>query len=108
MYTKEEAIKNINKLAESFGEKLEFIKTSGQYKEAQIERDFIQPLFQYLNWNTSNEGIKNPSEREFIVQAQGRKGKEPDYLLRLNNKPCFYIEAKHSKYYLGGKTVVFS
>lgn len=25
-------------------------------------------------------------------------------MLKLDNKPCFYIEAKHSKYYLGGQT----
>lgn len=104
MYTKEEARKNIKKLAESFGEKLAFIKTSGKYKEAHIEDEFIKPLFKYLNWNISNEGIASHSDREFIVQAQGRKGKEPDYLLQLDNRPRFYIEAKHSKYYLGGKT----
>lgn len=72
MYPKEEARKNIKNLAESFGEKLDFIKTSGQYKEAQIKDEFIKPLFKYLNWNISNEGIKNHAEREFIVQAQGR------------------------------------
>lgn len=104
MYNKEEARENIEKLSENFGEKLYLIKTSGQYKEAQIEDEFIKPLFKYLNWNISNEGINNFSDREFIVQAQGRKGKEPDYLLKLNNIPRFYIEAKHSKYYLGGKT----
>ena len=103
MYTKEEARKNIKTLAESFEEKLDFIKTSDQYKEAQIEDKFIKPLFKYLNWNISNEGIANASDREFIVQAKGRNGKEPDYLLQLDQKPKFYVEAKHAKYYLGGK-----
>lgn len=104
MYTKEEAKKHIAELAENFGSKLDFIKTSGQYKEAQIEDEFIKPLFKYLNWNISNEGIANTADREFIVQAQGRNGKEPDYLLQLDGKRCFYIEAKHSKYDLQKRT----
>lgn len=104
MYTKQEAKEHIAELAENFGSKLDFIKTSGQYKEAQIEDEFIKPLFKYLNWNISNEGIANSSEREFIVQAQGRNGKEPDYLLQLDGKRCFYIEAKHSKYDLKKRT----
>ncbi len=51
MYTKQEAKEHIAELAENFGSKLDFIKTSGQYKEAQIEDEFIKPLFRYLNWN---------------------------------------------------------
>ncbi len=103
MFTKEEARIHIEKLSNDFEGKIDFIKNSGQYKEAQIEDEFIKPLFRYLNWNISNEGIQNPNEREFIVQAKGRNGKEPDYLLQLKNKPLFFIEAKHTKYNLGGK-----
>lgn len=51
MFTKEESRNNIQELTENFEEKLDFIKTSGQYKEAQIEDEFIKPLFRYLNWN---------------------------------------------------------
>lgn len=104
MFTKEESRLKIQELTENFADKLDFIKTSGQYKEAQIEDEFIKPLFRYLNWNISNEGIKNPAEREFIVQAQGKNGKEPDYLLQLDKNPLFYIEAKHSKYDLQKRT----
>ncbi|MCG9874850.1 MAG: Eco57I restriction-modification methylase domain-containing protein [Leptospiraceae bacterium] len=104
MFTKEESKSKIQELTENFADKLDFIKTSGQYKEAQIEDEFIKPLFRYLNWNISNEGIKNPAEREFIVQAQAKNGKEPDYLLQLDKNPLFYIEAKHSKYDLQKKT----
>ncbi|MCP5497903.1 MAG: hypothetical protein H7A23_25395 [Leptospiraceae bacterium] len=70
MYTKEEAREKIKVLAENFEAKLDYIKNSGEYKEAQIEREFIQPLFEYLNWNITNEGIANPADREFIVQAR--------------------------------------
>ncbi|MCB1194393.1 MAG: N-6 DNA methylase, partial [Leptospiraceae bacterium] len=104
MYTKEESREKIKNLTESFEVKLDFIKTSKEYKEAQIEDEFIKPLFKYLNWNISNEGIIHPHEREFIVQAQGRNRKEPDYLLQLENKRRFYIEAKHTKYDLRIRT----
>lgn len=70
MFTKEEARQKIYELTKNFEAKLNFIKTSGQHKEAQIENEFIKPLFQYLNWNVTNEGITNPSQREFIVQAK--------------------------------------
>lgn len=59
MFTKEESRLKIQELTENFADKLDFIKTSGQYKEAKIEDEFIKPLFRYLNWNISNEGIKN-------------------------------------------------
>ena len=72
MYSKEEAREQIKKLAEDFESKLDYSKNSGQYKEAQIEDEFIKPLFKYLNWNISNEGISNTADREFIVQAKGR------------------------------------
>jgi len=104
MFTKDESRKNIQNLTENFAQKLNFIKVSGEYKEAQIEDEFIKPLFKYLNWNISNEGIQHPSQREFIVQARGKNGKEPDYLLQLDNTPLFYIEAKHSKYDLQKRT----
>ncbi|MCB1194289.1 MAG: N-6 DNA methylase [Leptospiraceae bacterium] len=104
MYTKEESREKIRELTLSFEAKLDFIKTSKEYKEAQIEDEFIKPLFKYLNWNTTNEGILNPNEREFIVQAKGRNRKEPDYLLQLESKRRFYIEAKHTKYDLQKRT----
>lgn len=97
MFTKEEAKSKIAQLVDDFDSKLKIIK-SDKYKEANVEDEFIKPLFKYLNWNISNEGIKNIAEREFIVQAKGKGGKEPDYLLQLDRKPCFYIEAKHPKY----------
>jgi hypothetical protein len=41
MYSKEEARQKIQDLTQDFGEKVEYIKTSGKYKEAQIEDEFI-------------------------------------------------------------------
>lgn len=103
-YSKEQAKAQIAELVKDFASKIDIIKRTDQYKEAQIEDEFIKPLFKYLNWNVSNEGIANPLDREFIVQPKGRDGKEPDYLLSLDRKPLFYMEAKHSKYWLHRET----
>lgn len=97
MFSFDESKSNIGKLVEDFNNKIGIIKTD-KYKEANVEDEFIKPFFKYLNWNISNEGIGNIADREFIVQAKGKGGKEPDYLLQLDRKPCFYIEAKHPKY----------
>lgn len=97
MFKYEESKEKISKLVEDFDHKKNLIK-SDLYKEANVEDEFIKPLFRYLNWNISNEGIQNIANREFIVQAKGKNGKEPDYLLQTEGKPWFYIEAKHPKY----------
>lgn len=99
LYTKEESKQEISNLVSKFEASINFYK-SDNYKEANLEEEFIKPFLRYLNWNVSNEGILNPADREVIVRAKGRKLKEPDYLLQSNNRPFFYIEAKHPKYKL--------
>jgi len=98
LYTFDESKKYISELVDHFDKNIEIIKKGDSYKEANVEDEFIKPLFKYLNWNISNEGISNLADREFIVQAKGKFGKEPDYLLQIDSKPCFYMEAKHPKY----------
>lgn len=99
IYTKEEAKEKIGERVESFDKGIKYYK-SNDYKEAPLENEYLKPLLRYLNWNTSNEGIQNLANCEVIVQTKGNLGKEPDYLLQLNTKPHFYIEAKHPKYKL--------
>jgi type I restriction-modification system DNA methylase subunit len=99
IYSKEEAKSEITRLVDAFGENIDFYK-SDKYKEANLEDEYLKPFLRYLNWNISNEGITNIANREVIVQAKGKRGKEPDYLLQLEGKPKFYIEAKHPKYKL--------
>jgi hypothetical protein len=41
MFNKEESRLKIHELTENFEEKLQFIKTSGQYNEAQIEDELL-------------------------------------------------------------------
>jgi hypothetical protein len=74
-YSKEEARLGIGKLVEDF--KSNQARLRGQ-AEAQIENNFIRPLFKYLNWNTANEGLA-VSDYEFIVNRTGRGGKRPAF-----------------------------
>lgn len=96
---KAESKKIIDELVEKFDKGKTFYKST-DYKEANLEDDFLKPLLRALNWNVSNEGIQRAADREVIVQAKGKHGKAPDYLLQLDQKPCFYIEAKHPRFKL--------
>jgi cell division protein ZapA (FtsZ GTPase activity inhibitor) len=91
MYTKEEARNHIKKLAESFGEKLNFIKTSGQYKEVQIEDEFIFAnairTMQFDNPTTSK--IPFPTidpKNKMPIQLHDEIVKNVDNLLKLNEE----------------------
>jgi hypothetical protein len=64
-----------------------------QVREAQIEESYIKPLFRYLNWDTSNAGL-SPAEWEFFVQHKDRRGKVPDYVLKLDGQPLVVMDAK--------------
>jgi len=79
-YTKEEARVKIRTLVEDFRAQEKMLESA---PEAQIEQNFIRPLFRYLNWNTENEGL-SPAHYEFKVQVTNRKGLRPDYILNKN------------------------
>ena len=65
--------------------------------EAQIENNFIRPLFKFLNWNTTNQGLA-VADYEFIVNRTGRGGKRPDYTLQLDGQHLLVMDAKQVKY----------
>jgi hypothetical protein len=104
MYTKEESKEKIKALVGKYKKKLYINSVGTDCNLSYIEDKFIKPLFKYLNWNVTNEGILNPYKSEFIVQAGSSDGKEPDYLLQLDGKKHFYIEAKHTRYDLQKRT----
>ena len=80
---KAESKKIIDELVDKFDKGKNFYKST-DYKEANLEDDFLKPLLKALNWNVSNEGIQRAADREVIVQAKGKHGKAPDYLLQLD------------------------
>ena len=93
-YTKEEAKNGIEKLVEDF--KRNKLRLQNQ-AEAQIENNFIRPLFKFLNWNTTNQGLA-VADYEFIVNRTGRGGKRPDYTLQLDGQHLLVMDAKQVKY----------
>ena len=93
-YSKEEAKAGIGKLVEDFKKNQARLRNEA---EAQIENNFIRPLFKYLNWNTSNEGLA-VADYEFIVNRTGRGGKRPDYTLQLDGQHLLVMDAKQVKY----------
>lgn len=93
-YTKEEARQKIQKLVDDFRA---HEATLEHAPEAQIENNFIRPLFRYLNWNTENEGLSH-AHYEFKVQATNKKGLRPDYILSLDGRDVLVMDAKQVKY----------
>lgn len=93
-YTKEEARIKIQKLVEDFHAHEATLEKAA---EAQIENNFIRPLFRYLNWNTENEGLSH-AHYEFKVQVTNKKGLRPDYILNVDGRDVLVMDAKQVKY----------
>jgi hypothetical protein len=94
IYTKKEARIKIAKLVEDFRAHEATLEKAA---EAQIENNFIRPLFRYLNWNTENEGLSH-THYEFKVQVTNKKGLRPDYILNLDGRDILVMDAKQVKY----------
>ncbi len=93
-YTKDEARTKIAELVAGFRANEARLNTQA---EAQIENNFVRPLFEYLNWNTHNEGLA-ARDYEFVVQRTDRYGKRPDYVLQLDGQHLLVMDAKQVKY----------
>lgn len=106
IFSKSESKKEISELVNQFEKNISIYKKDG-YKEAQLENDFLRPLFECLNWNVGNRGL-DPESQVFQLQVTGKTGtdknKRPDYLVRIPDKDTnvmksvFFIEAKIPKY----------
>src|SRR6266478_10085069 len=98
--------KELNRLVESFGNRLAELKKSS-YVEAQLRDDFLNPFFRALGWDLENRASLIQTEREVEIesrtQIQGRQ-KRADYLFRADKRDRFVCEAKkpaeelHSRY----------
>jgi hypothetical protein len=89
-YIKEEVRITITKLVEDFRAQEATLEKAA---EAQIENNYIRPLFRYLNWNTENAGLSH-AHYEFKVQVTNKKGLRPDYILNLEGRDVLVMEAK--------------
>jgi len=71
--------------------------TSTNYNEAQVRREFIDPLFQALGWDVQNtKGYAEPFKEVIHEDAVRVAGvtKAPDYSFRLGGRRIFFVEAK--------------
>jgi len=94
MYTKAQAQTAIANLVEDFQANEARLKIEA---EAQIENNYIRPLFRCLNWNTENTGLA-VADYEFVLQRTHRPGLRPDYILRLDGQNLLVMDAKQVKY----------
>ncbi|GIL16003.1 MAG: adenine methyltransferase [Chloroflexota bacterium] len=92
-YSPTQARAEIEKLVETFARNESALQHA---PEAQIENDFLRPLFRYLNWNVDNTGLAR-AQWEFVLQRTER-GKRPDYELWLDGRRVLIMDAKKVKY----------
>src|SRR5438094_3237403 len=88
--------KELNRLVESFGQRLSELKKSS-YVEAQLRDDFLNPFFRALGWDMANRAglIQQKSEVEIQGRTQiGGRQKRADYLFRTDGRDRFVCEAK--------------
>ena len=58
-YTKEQSLESVKRLVDQFDLDVDSIKFQKHTKEAQVEDKYIKPLFSFLNWNVTNNGLRS-------------------------------------------------
>jgi len=72
---------------------------SVSYNEAQLRREFIDPLFEALGWDVENRQGSAMPYRDVIFEDSLKVGgatKAPDYCFRIGGMRKFFVEAKKS------------
>ena len=92
----EEAPDGLIQLIDRFKEHLEQYRSTS-YDEANTRTDFIDPLFELLDWDVANRNGYSEQYREVIredkVSIEGGT-KAPDYCFRIGGVRKFFVEAK--------------
>ena len=87
----------VGELVQRFDEHREAYQ-SGQYSEAQLREEFVNPLFEALGWDVYNRKGYAEAYKEVIHEAAIKVGghtKAPDYCFRAGGgKASFFVEAK--------------
>ncbi|MEZ4526416.1 MAG: DNA methyltransferase [Desulfobacterales bacterium] len=87
---------DIESLVATFEMNIETLKNGKTKAEAEVRKNYIDPLFEVLGWNVRNAGL-HEYEKEVVAEypVKGELGtKKADYCFRLNGKNMFYVEAK--------------
>jgi len=69
----------------------------GQYNEAQVRKEFIDPFFRALGWDIDNTAGNAEAYKDVIHEDSIRIGssiKAPDYCFRIGGTRKFFLEAK--------------
>ncbi|MCX6134435.1 MAG: N-6 DNA methylase [Ignavibacteriales bacterium] len=91
------APKEIVRLVERFDQNREQY-TSGNYNEAQLRQEFLNPFFSALGWDVENrQGYAEPYKEVIHEDAIkiGAATKAPDYAFRIGGTRKFFVEAKN-------------
>ena len=86
----------IRELVEKFAEHRETYQR-GDYKEASLRNDFLNPFFIALGWDVYNTEGKHELYRDVILEQSMRveqSVRAPDYCFRIGGTAKFYVEAK--------------
>jgi hypothetical protein len=70
---------------------------SGQYNEAQLRHDFLDPFWEILGWDIHNKQGFAEAYRDVVYEDALRIGhatKAPDYCFRIGGTRKFFLEAK--------------
>jgi hypothetical protein len=88
--------KELNRLVESFGNRLAELK-GPDYNEAKLRDDFLNPFFRALGWDLENRAGLIQKKREVEIESLTHIGggrKRADYLFRVDGRDRFVCEAK--------------
>jgi type I restriction-modification system DNA methylase subunit len=96
--TKSTALTTIRALVARFEEQRESYRHSS-YKEAQLRREFIDPMWKALGWDMDNEQgfaeqYKEVIHEDAIKLSTSVYSKAPDYCFRIGGVRKFFLEAK--------------
>src|SRR5205814_3352297 len=83
-------------LVERFEQQSEAYK-SGQYNEAQLRQEFVDPMFKALGWDMENTSGYAEAYKDVIHEDAIKIGgatKAPDYCFRIGGTRKFFLEAK--------------
>ncbi|MGI8514610.1 MAG: Eco57I restriction-modification methylase domain-containing protein [Acidimicrobiia bacterium] len=70
---------------------------SPTYKETEVRREFIDPLFTSLGWDVDNSQGRSPATKDVVHEyslATGADKRLPDYSFRIGGDTMFFVEAK--------------
>ncbi len=101
------APKEVIRLVEQFERNLDSYK-SGQYNEAQLRKEFLDPFFSALGWDMDNAAGLAEAYKDVVHEDAIRIGgavKAPDYCFRIGGARKFFLEAKKPSVAVGQETL---